>query len=223
MSGRANLRGAAAALRWVAVVATGLVVLATGCGSSGSDRSDADGADDPDTYSGYTVDPPVVVEGVSLPVADGSGDWQMKAQPGELNLVFFGYTSCPDVCPTTMADVRTVLESLPADEAARVSVAMTTIDPGRDGPEVITDYVHNFVADGTALRTDDDTQLRAATEAIGADYEVSTNAEGEVEVSHTGELYAIDDTGTVVMQWPFGTSAESLERDVKSLLAERAG
>ncbi|MEZ5267755.1 MAG: hypothetical protein R2789_04015 [Microthrixaceae bacterium] len=51
---------------------------------------------------------------------------------------------------------------------------------------------------------------------------MTTNEEGEIEVSHTGELYAVDDTGTVVMQWPFGTSYESLTRDLRSLLAERS-
>ena len=180
------------------------------------------GCDGVDTYSGYVVDPPVDVSGVTLPVADGSGEFQMVAEPGGLQLIYYGYTFCPDVCPTTMSDVRHTLADLPADEAERIEVAMVTIDPARDSPEVITDYVHNFVPDGTALRTADDAQLRAAADAIGANYEVTTNEEGEIEVSHTGELYAVDDTGTVVMQWPFGTSYESLTRDLRSLLAERS-
>ena len=86
--------------------------------------------------------------------------------------------------------------------------------------EVLDGYVSNFVDDGVALRTDDDAALRAATDAFGANYEVSTNADGDVEVAHTGELYAVDDSGTVVMQWPFGTSYESLARDLRSLLGE---
>lgn len=203
-------------------------ILAVGCGSSNPSGSDEAGStpsnesDGVDTYSGYVVDPPVDVSGVTLPVADGSGEFQMVAEPGGLQLIYYGYTFCPDVCPTTMSDVRHTLADLPADEAERIEVAMVTIDPARDSPEVITDYVHNFVPDGTALRTDDDAQLRAAADAIGANYEVTTNEEGEIEVSHTGELYAVDDTGTVVMQWPFGTSYESLTRDLRSLLAERS-
>ena len=81
-------------------------------------------------------------------------------------------------------------------------------------------YVTNFVDDGLALRTDDDAALRTVTDAFGADYEVTTDDDGDIEVSHTGELYAVDDAGTVVMQWPFGTSYESLARDLRSLLAE---
>ena len=80
----------------------------------------------------------------------------------------------------------------------------------------------NFVEDGQALRTEDDTVLRSAADAFGANYNVETNAEGDVEVSHTGELYAVDDSGTVVMQWPFGTTYESLARDLRSLLGEAA-
>jgi protein SCO1/2 len=187
---------------------------------TGAPGADDPGSGDPETYSGYVVDPPVKVDTVSLPVADGSGEFAMVAPPGGLEVIYFGYTFCPDVCPTTMADVRKAMAELPAAEAERVGVAMVTIDPARDTAEVLDGYVSNFVDDGVALRTDDDAALRAATDAFGANYDVTTNADGEVEVAHTGELYAVDDTGTVVMQWPFGTSYESLARDLRSLLGE---
>ncbi|MGI9579435.1 MAG: SCO family protein [Microthrixaceae bacterium] len=185
-----------------------------------ADQADPPDGDEPDTYSGYVVDPPVSVAEVTLPVADGSDEMTMVAQPGGLEVVYFGYTFCPDVCPTTMADVRKALAELPADEADRVGVSMLTIDPARDTAEVLDAYIANFVDDGVALRTEDDTRLRAAADAFGANYEVTTNDEGDIEVKHTGELYAVDDTGTIVMQWPFGTSYESLARDLRSLLAE---
>ncbi len=210
-----------------------LVLVASSCGGDdggaaseqGAESPDADSgteaeSGDPDTYSGYVVDPPVKVDTVSLPIADGSGEFPMVARPGGLEVVYFGYTFCPDVCPTTMADLRKALAELPAEEAERIGVVMVTIDPARDTAEVLDGYVSNFVEDGVSLRTDDDAALRAATDAFGANYEVTTNAEGDVEVAHTGELYAVDDTGTVVMQWPFGTSYESLARDLRSLLGE---
>lgn len=205
-----------------------LLSVAVSCsGDDGADGQTGDApqaGDDVETYSGYVVDPPNVVADVPMPVAatgtDTPEDFDMSAVPGGLNLVYFGYTFCPDVCPTTMSDVRRVLAALPEEEAEKVGVAMVTIDPARDTAEVLTDYVHNFVEDGVALRTDDDAQLRAAADAFGANYDVRTNDEGDIEVSHTGELYAVDDTGTVVMQWPFGTSHESITRDVRSLLAQ---
>jgi protein SCO1/2 len=198
-------------------------VVMSGCGSdddpgAAATTSVVEGADESETYSGYVVDPPVKVDEVVLPVADGSGNFPMVAEPGDLEVVYFGYTFCPDVCPTTMADLRKALAELPEDEASRIGVAMVTIDPARDTSEVLEGYVANFIDDGVALRTDDDTVLRSAADAFGANYEVTTGADGEVEVSHTAELYAVDDTGTVVMQWPFGTSYESLARDLRSLL-----
>lgn len=204
----------------VVVVAVAALPVAACSGSEDSAADGAAGGEQVDTYSGYTVDPPPEVGDVSVPRADGSGDFVMAAEAGGLDIVYFGYTFCPDVCPTTMADVRKALAELPDDEAERVQVAMVTIDPARDTAELLDGYVTNFVPDGVALRTDDDAALRAVTDAFGADYSVETNDEGEVEVGHTAELYAVDDAGTIVMQWPFGTDYQSIARDLRSLLAE---
>ena len=132
--------------------------------------------------------------------------------------MYFGYTSCPDVCPTTMADLRVAVESLGAD-AERVEVAMATIDPDRDSGEALTSYVQTFVEDGHALRTADDDLLRSATDAFGADYSVTEAEDGEIEVTHTGSVYVVDDAGRMLVQWPFGTSAGDIENDLRTLLA----
>jgi protein SCO1 len=68
----------------------------------------------------------------------------MRADDGEVLLVYFGYTSCPDICPTTMADIRLALEACHRDLAERVSVAMVTVDPERDTTEVLTGYLGYF-------------------------------------------------------------------------------
>lgn len=215
------------------VVVGSVSVGACSNGASNGVAAGTEGGAASQTYSGYVVDPPNEVGGLELPMADPDGSdgpgapdgapgatAGFSAEPTGLELVYFGYTFCPDVCPTTMSDVRRVLAALPAEEAERVGVTMVTIDPQRDTAEVLADYVANFVAGGTALRTDDDAALRAVADAFGADYEVRTDDEGDVEVSHTAELYAVDDSGIVVMQWPFGTSHESITRDIRSLLAE---
>jgi protein SCO1/2 len=119
-----------------------------------------------------------------------------------------------------MSDLRRALSTLEDEERSRVAISMVTIDPARDQGAGFANYVSRFIADGAALRTEDPAALRAAADAFGADYEVATNAEGEVEVSHTGELYAVNDQGQVILQWPFGTGHESLARDLQSLLAE---
>jgi len=138
---------------------------------------------------------------------------------GKYQLIYFGYTFCPDVCPTTMAYVKKALSSLPSEDRDRVKVVMVTIDPARDTAAKLTDYLKAFVPDGAAVRTDDQTLLRSATGAFGADYKVTTAADGTIEVSHTGEVYVVDDTGTVVLAWPFGTTPKDIHADLARLLA----
>lgn len=171
--------------------------------------------------SGFVREPLPVVGDATLPDASAGGaPFTMKASEGELLVVYFGYTSCPDVCPTTLADVRTALGEL-GDDAEDVELAMATVDPTRDTDDVITGYVRSFVPTAHALRTDDDAALREVTEAFGAYYEVSIGEDGAVEVVHTGHLYGIDDRGRLRVTWPFGTEPAALADDFEILL--RAG
>jgi protein SCO1 len=198
-----------------AVLATLVLVSFVGAACGGDEGAgDSESAD----YSGYTRDPAPSVLGVSLPDAGGGDEVEMSAAPGGLRIVYFGYTSCPDVCPTTMADLKRALASLPEERSSRVSFVMVTVDPDRDVAEKLDAYVTTFIPEGESARTEDDAELRAAADAFGADYEVTTDEDGEIQVSHTGELYAVDGNGDVVLQWPFGTTAESLAADIDRLL-----
>jgi len=190
----------------------------TGCGSDDTTAGGSTTTAGKD-FSGYTRQPVPSVQGVSLPAADGSTVTMSAQEPGGLRLVYFGYTSCPDVCPTTMSDLKRALATLPAEERAKVQVDMVSIDPARDTGAKLTDYVTTFIPDGTAVRTDDQVALRAAADAFGADYSVTTGADGEPEVKHTADLYAVDDAGNVVLIWPFGTTSKDLGKDLRRLLA----
>jgi len=191
--------------RIVAITAL-LSVLGAACSSS------------PQELSGFVRDPlPSMLE-ASLPDASGGGaDFLMRAPEGDVLIVYFGYTSCPDVCPTTLADLRSALREL-GDDADRVTVAMATIDPGRDTDEIITGYVQSFVPTAHALRSAEDESLRAAADVFGADYGVTINDEGEYEVIHTAHLYAIDDAGLLQVTWAFGTQPEAITNDLQILL-----
>ena len=187
-----------------------LVLVLAGCG----DDDAASG-----TLAGYVREPTPVVSELSLPDATNGGEpLVFEAAEGEFLLVYFGYTSCPDVCPTTLSDVRTALEDLGEEDAAVVDLAMATIDPDRDVDEVIGGYVQSFVSGAHGLRTTDDAELRAAANAFGVEYSVDTNAEGEVEVVHSGSLYVVDDQGQLVLTWPFGTPVDDLVNDLRLLL-----
>ncbi len=202
--------------RLVALLAALLMgAVLVGCGDGPGDET---GGAPSDELSGYTRDPAPDVSEVVLPAAPGDGEVGMVADPGGLRVVYFGYTSCPDVCPTTMADLKRALASLPEEQAERVSFVMVTVDPERDVPEKMEAYVTTFIEGGEWARTEDDALLRSAAQEFGADYAVTTTEDGEIEVSHSAELYAVDDTGEVVLQWPFGISAESLASDIAALL-----
>jgi protein SCO1/2 len=188
------------------VVGLSLVLLAAGCSS------------EPAQLSGFVRDPLPDVSVASLPDVSSDGvDLSMRAPEGEILLLYFGYTSCPDVCPTTLADLRTALRQI-GDTATRVNVAMATIDPERDTDEVITGYVQSFIPGAHALRTDSPDELRAAANVFGADYGVSEDDDGKYDVFHTANLYTIDDVGLLQVTWPFGTEPESIAADLEILL-----
>ena len=149
----------------------------------------------------------------------GGESFHFVAGKDQVLIVYFGYTSCPDVCPTTMADVRVARNGLD-DDGDRVQVAMVTVDPGRDSDTVLSSYVNSFVPGSTALRTEDDDMLAAAAAEFGVFYEVTTLDDGSIEVAHSGTLFAVDDQGTLTASWPFGTPSSDLQNDLSILLSE---
>jgi protein SCO1/2 len=192
-------------MRRLAALAVALLALGA-CGS------------DPHEFAGHRTEPAPQVGGTALPdLADGGAEFAFRAQPGELLLVYFGYTNCPDACPATLGDTAIAEREIDLDTpgaAERIDVAMVTVDPERDLP-VVADYVAAFHADGHALGTDDPAALRAAAVAFGASYEVAGD-----EVAHSDHLYAVDDTGTVVMTWTWPTPLDALTADLRELLAQ---
>jgi protein SCO1/2 len=133
-----------------------------------------------------------------------------------LLVVYFGYTNCPDFCPTTLSDVRLARRQL--DDPSRVDVAMISIDPDRDLP-MLPDYVGGFFPDdGHALGTSDASLLARVAAPFGTSYQVTTNDAGEIEVAHRTDLYAIDDQGLITLTWPFGVTKDDLADDFRRLL-----
>lgn len=174
------------------------------------------------TLAGIVRDPAPVVDDTVLPSLSNPGeDAVFRAAPGGLEAIYFGYTNCPDVCPTTMSDWAVSLRRLPADVAAKVETLMVTVDPERDN-DILTGYVRSFVPDGQAAGTTDADVLAAAAEPFGASYDVTTNAEGDIEVAHSGFLYLVDDQGRLVVSWPFGTDSKEMAADVLQLFEAQA-
>ncbi|MFI5370675.1 MAG: SCO family protein [Candidatus Eisenbacteria bacterium] len=196
-------------------LAIGLIPIVTGCGSGGGS----------DPLRGHVPHGMAPVRDVVLPeVRPGRSEvpFAIRARSGQLLVVYFGYTSCPDVCPTTLGDLRAALQQL-GDDANRVEVAFITVDPARDLPEVLVPYLTSFVPDGHALRPRDQEQLAGAERAFHASSSVERDLAGHVEVSHTPLSYVVDDGGRVLLEWDFGTAPGTIARDLRSLLRATGG
>lgn len=176
--------------------------------------------------SGVLRSPPLDASGVALPAVTDTGSragMPFVADRGKLLLVYFGYTSCPDVCPTTFADLRAAIEGLPEDDRDRIEVAMVTVDPERDTEAKMAEYLGFFFDDWRAYRTTDPRALARAEKALAASHRVGRkDRDGTYEVSHSATLSAVDREGKVLVEWPFGTSAEDIAADL-NLLLERNG
>ena len=189
--------------------ATALVTLAVGCG-------------DERQLVGLTRDPEPVVDVATVPdVSRGGEPFRFVAADDGLLVVFFGYTNCPDVCPTTLAELRRGLDELDAEALEKIDTVMVSIDPARDR-DVLADYVDSFVAGAHAVATDDDAVLQQVALAFGVSYQVTTRPNGDVDVAHSDTgLFAVDDTGTLAITWPFGSTSDDIAGDLEQLLAER--
>mgnify|MGYP001220048775 CR=1 FL=1 len=176
--------------------------------------------DDERQLAGAVREPALDVASVTLPAAADGREVPMRAEESGLLVVYFGYTSCPDICPTTLSDLSIAVGDLPAELADRVQVAFVTVDPERDTPEVVQGYLGSFFPDGIALHTEDEDALAAAAAAFGVQYEVADHAPGDedYDVAHTAVTYVVDDTGHVVVEWPFGMAPDDMAADLSTLL-----
>lgn len=172
----------------------------------------------PEPLMGMVRTPPPNVGHVALPaVSEGGTQFVTKAEPGHLLVVYFGYTACPDICPTTMSDLRRAVQEMESG-GDRVDVAFITVDPDRDVPHRLTNYIQTFFEDGIALRTEDAGVLAQAATDYGAAYEVEVADDGMVEVAHSAFLYAVDETGVVLVQWPFGMTSDHMRSDLENIM-----
>ena len=140
---------------------------------------------------------------------------------GKLVVVFFGYTQCPDVCPTSMAELAEVKASLGA-EADKLQGIFITVDPERDTPEVLKAYMGNFDPSFLALRPTPE-QLAALAKDFKIYYK---RVEGKTPTSytmdHSAGSYVYDTQGQLRLYARYGGGAQALSTDLKQLLKQAA-
>ena len=137
---------------------------------------------------------------------------------GKVTVVFFGFTQCPDVCPTTMAELAQVKTSLGKD-GDRVQGVFVTVDPERDTAEVLKSYMGGFDPSFVALRGSPEEIAATAKEFKVFYAKVPGKTEGSYSVDHTAGSYVFDAQGKVRLFIRYGGGAEALAADLKTLLA----
>lgn len=157
-----------------------------------------------------------------LSLADPEGRVRTLAEfQGRVVVVFFGFTQCPDVCPTTLLELAQVKKTLGA-AGERVQGIFVTIDPERDTPELLRAYVDNFNAGFVALRGTPEQTLATAKEFKVFYSKVPGKTAGSYMMDHTAGSYVFDRQGRVRLFTRYGTGADALVHDLKLLLAEKA-
>ncbi|CEJ96347.1 Cytochrome oxidase biogenesis protein Sco1/SenC/PrrC, putative copper metallochaperone [Caballeronia glathei] len=153
----------------------------------------------------------------SLPDTTGKartlGDFKDKAV-----VLFFGYTHCPDVCPTTLAELSQALQQLGPD-AKRVQVLMVTVDPARDTPDLLGQYVSAFNPSYIGLRPADDAQLVKVAKDFRVYYaKAQGKTPGDYTMDHTAASYVFDPQGKLRLFARDGQGVETWVHDLKLLL-----
>jgi protein SCO1/2 len=144
----------------------------------------------------------------------------MKDFAGKIVVVFFGYTQCPDVCPTSMAELAEIRKMLGAD-GARLQGVFITVDPERDTAQVLKAYMENFDPSFLALRPTSPEQLAALTKDFKAYYKkVDGRTPTSYTMDHSAGSYVYDTQGRIRLFTRYGSGAKALAGDIRQLLQQ---
>jgi protein SCO1/2 len=137
---------------------------------------------------------------------------------GKPTLIYFGFTYCPDVCPTSLLLMQTAVDQIGGDAAKRINMLLITIDPERDTPAVLKDYVSNFGPTILGL-TGTPEQIAAAAKAFRVYYRKVESKDGAPYLmDHSSIFYLMDRKGRFVRHFTHQSKAEDIAAAIKALL-----
>lgn len=158
---------------------------------------------------------------LSFSLTDANRDATVQAKDfhGHIALLYFGYTHCPDVCPTTLHRLQSVLSKLGAG-AQQVNVLFVTVDPSRDTVKLLKTYTEYFGPQFVGLRGDEP-ELRKLTKRYRVTYGYGKpDAKGNYEVSHSSAVYVFDRKGDARLIIRPSDSIDAMTSDLQRLIAE---
>jgi protein SCO1/2 len=176
-------------------------------------------------YSGIELKPAKPKVDFTLATTDGRPYAFAQETAGQVALLFFGYTSCPDVCPVHMANIAEALERLTPGERARIRVLFVSTDPARDTPERLRTWLAHFDSSFVGLRgpVEDVNRIEQAY-GIGPS---STDQQGAADtayaVGHAAQILAFTPDDSLRVFYPFGTRQQDWVRDLPRLLRRGRG
>ena len=174
----------------------------------------------PHQFGGLTKEPPQAAPDFTL--TDETGQtFTLSSLRGQWVLLAYGYTTCPDICPTTLANLTVVKSQLGA-QASQVRVVLASVDPERDTPDVLRQYLGHFGADFKGL-TGSLPAVTQAAQAYGVTFEKQPEAGAlGYTVNHTAFVYLLDPEFRWRVTYPFGVDPKEIVADIHYLMAEEA-
>ena len=171
----------------------------------------------PHTFHGTVIQSPETSYDFTL--TGGNGDVSLSDFRGKLVLIYFGYTFCPDICPATLGNVNQALKEIGA-KAEDVQLIMVSLDPQRDTPEKLEQYVAHFNPAFIGI-TGTQEQVDTVTSLYGIFYEKKEGSEAtSYLIDHTATLMVIDREGYLKLVFPFGVTADEIADDLKYMLRQ---
>ncbi len=193
---------------WLVALLTTLSLLSVSClGASAHE------------YKGGVLEPPAPLPDFALKDVHGQL-FHLSQVKGDIALVYFGYTFCPDVCPLTLAEVRQALTGLKTGRE-RVHVIFVSVDPERDTPEVLSRYLAAF--DPTFIGLSDDFEkVKEVMKPYGAfaEKESAPDSAAGYLVSHSARLFLVDPQGQLLLTYPYGFEVDDLRSDLEYILQQ---
>jgi protein SCO1/2 len=163
------------------------------------------------------IDPPLETHDFTLP--GGSGQpVRLSDLRGKWTLVFFGYTHCPDFCPTTLADWKLIRQALGSD-AERVNFLFISVDGERDTPEVLSRYLSRFDPAFVGMSGDAATLAQIAPD-YGLDYTLHIEQGENYAVDHSTAVYLLDPQSRIVYLFSYGTDRDAIVQTIREQIAD---
>ncbi|MEI6290328.1 MAG: SCO family protein [Chloroflexota bacterium] len=167
------------------------------------------------SFKGSVIEPPKAMPDFTLNSV--KGPVSLHEFKNKIVVLYFGYTSCPDVCPATLSELRQALARLGSD-ADKVQVIFISVDWKRDTAEKMDSYVQAFRPDFIGL-SGSESQIDAVTKDFGIYYKINqADKNGYFSVDHTAGMMVLNRQGELVLTWPFGVSSDDILDDLNLLL-----